>query len=379
MTMTILVVATALVVAIIILSLVRVKKNKSAKEMDQPYTRGLNFLLAGEIEKAKEQFSQAVRTDSDNIDAYLKLGALMRQSGQASQAIKVHQSLTIRMELKQAQKVEIYRELASDYLASGSYAKAAEFSDKILSLLKEDRKALKLRIDIAEKEGDWTIAFNLTKRLASVDGVKLDDQLALYRVQEGYKLIDVGKGKDGRIKCREALKIDRKCAPAYLCLVKSYIEEERQDDALKEVRNLLNHNPEKGYLAYDIMEDLYFNLKRFDEIEGLYRDIITERPGDLQASRALARFLHRKGDVDRTLAVCQDALIHFPEDVWMRRYMIRTLLDAGRTEGIGPIAIELLDRIFDERPQFTCSSCGYKTNEALVLCPECSSLGTFKL
>jgi lipopolysaccharide biosynthesis regulator YciM len=369
----------ALVVAFLILFYVKFFQHSRIAEHDMPYTQGLSYMVDGDLDKAKEKFNEAVRLDSDNVEAYIKLGALMRETGQVVQAVKVHQSLTVRPTLKPPQKLEIFKQLAQDYHRAESYKKAAVYADKILTEDKDNRWALTLRIELAERLRDWNTAFNLTKKLNALQGVKSEEKLALYRVEEGQTLIAEGKGRDGRVKCREALRLDRACAPAYVTLAKSYVKEERQEDALKEIKNLLEANPGKGYLAYNLMEDLYFNLGRFDEIEALYREILSKRPDDLPAAKALARFLRKKGEVDRTMAVCQEALTHHPDDLWMRRYMIRTLLSDNRVDDIGPIAIELLDRIFEEEPHFTCSNCGFKSNEALLRCPDCSKLGTFDL
>ena len=376
---TILIIAAALVVAAVVYYYLKVYQSPQLTERDLPYTQGLEFLLAGETERAKDKFHEAVRQDSDHLEAYLKFGAILRQKGQMVPAIKVHQSLTVRSNLKPAMRVNILKELAQDYEQAGALKKAAEQADQILSVDGNHRWALAFRIRLAEKLQDWAAAFNLTRKLNSIEGKRNDGKLALYRVQEGIALIDKGRGKDGRVRCREALRLDRTCAHAYLSLAQSYIDEQREDDALRELKALLEANPDKGYLAYDLLENLYYNLGRFGDMESLYREIIGERPEDLQAYQALARFLRKKGEIERTLQVCRAALEHHPDDLWVRRFMIRTLLEAGRTDEIGSMAIELLDRFLEEQPSYTCSVCGYRSGEVLWRCPNCSSLGTFDL
>lgn len=376
---TIFFVLAAIIVTTAVYYYLRILQQEKTSETTQPYTEGLNFLLAGDIQKAKERLNEAVRRDTENIDAYLKLGAIMRQSGQLSSAIKIHQSLTIRSDLKESKKTEIYKELALDYEQAGSLQKAAGYTDKLLALDGSNRWAIPFRIRLAEQLNDWQTAFNLTKKHTSILKNAEPFKLALYRVEEGRVLMKDGREKEGRVKCREALKLDHTCAPAFLTLAQSYIKEEREEDALKEVKLLLETNPDQGYLAYELMENLYFNLGRFDEIETIYREILSERPADLPAAKALARFLRKKGEVERVLKVCQDALNYHPEDLWMRRFMIRTLLEANRLNEIGPLALELLDRIFEEQTHYTCSKCGYRTEETLWRCPDCGYFGTFDL
>ena len=106
-------------------------------------------------------------------------------------------------------------------------------------------------------------------------------------------------------------------------------------------------------------------------------DHASNRPEDLHAAKALARLLEKKGDVNGALKVCSEALERHPDDLWMRRFMIRALVDADRIEEIGPLVIEVLDRVLIEEPQFTCTQCGYQTREPIWRCPKCSSLASF--
>ncbi len=369
----------AVVVAAIIYYYYGVYQKPKARELELPYTQGLNYLLEGNIDKAKEKFNQAVHEDTNNLDAYLKLGAILREQGQASYAVKVHQSLTVRSDLKLAHRVEIFKELALDYEKAESFQKAAENAEQILAISKDHRWALEFRIKMAEKLQDWPGAFELTRRLNAVAGIKHDPKLALYRVEEGRALMDAGKGRDGRIKCREAIKQDVSCAHAYLSLAHSYMSESREEDAVKELKKLLEENSEKGYLAYKDLENLYFNLGRFGELEALYRDLISKQPENLEAAKSLARFLKKKGEIDAAIQVCTDTLERHPDDLWSRRFMMRALVETDRIDRIGPLVIEILDRVLVEEPFYTCSDCGYRTKEPVWRCPQCSALDTFNL
>lgn len=379
MGLSVFIVMATLVIVVVAYSYLKVHGRPKELERELPYTQGLAYLVDGEMDKAKEKFQEAIRKDSENIDAYLMMGAVLRRKGQVVPAIKVHQSLTVRPDLKDNQRIDILKELALDFEQAGALKKASEYADQILQLNGNHPWALAFRIKLAEKLQDWIKAFNLTRKLTSIQNRKDNERLAIYKVEEGRVLMDQGRGKDGRVRCREALRLDHSCANAYLTLARSYVDEKREEDAVKELKNLLEVNPEKGYLAYDILENLYFNLGRFGEIESLYREIILERPEDLHASQALARLLKKKGEIDSALKVCCDALERHPDDLWMRRFMIRALIESGRTDQIGPFVIDILDRVLVEQPRYTCSVCGYRSAEPLWRCPKCSSLSSFDL
>jgi len=379
MGLTVLLLFAALLILGAIYYYLRVYQPAKPAERFSDYALGLNYIIAGDLEKAREKLVEAVRKDSENIDAYLKLGSILRQRGQVVPAIKVHQSLTVRTDLKLAERIEILKELAKDYEQAGALRRAAEFTDRILALAADHPWALTFRLRLAERLQDWGAAFEMSRRLNVSSGQKDQSKLALYRVEEGRALMDQGKGKDGRVKCREALRYDRACAHAYLTLAQSYANENREEDAAKELKALLDANSEQAYLAYDMLENLYFNLGRFGELELLYRQIIEKNPDDLHAAQALARFLRKKGEIENALDVCRRVLERHPDDIWSRRFMIRALLETGRTSDIGSLAVEILDRVMLERPRYSCSNCAFQTDEPLWRCPRCSSLGAFNL
>jgi lipopolysaccharide assembly protein B len=376
---TVLILLAALAILAGIYYYLRVYQPGKPTERYSAYSQGLNFLLAGEPEKAREKLLEAVRKDSENLDAYLKLGTLLRQNGQVVPAIKVHQSLTVRSDLKPSERAEILKELALDYEKAGALRRATEFTDRILVIAPDYPWALNFRLRLAEKLQDWATAFETYRKLNLVAGQKDQAKLALYRVEEGRALMDQGKGKDGRVKFREALKLDRACTHAYMMLAHSYVMEGREEDATKELKNLLDANPDQGYLAYDMLENLYFNLGKFGDLEKLYRQINDKRPNDLHAAQALARFLRKKGEIDGALDICREALEKHPEDLWCRRFMARTLVECHRNDEVAPLVLEILDRVMEERPRYTCSACSFRSDEPLWRCPRCAALGAFNL
>lgn len=379
MGLTVLILLAALLILAVVYYYLRIYQPAKPAERFSPYAQGLNYIIAGDPERAREKLIEAVRKDSENLDAYLKLGTLMRQRGQVVPAIKIHQSLAVRSDLKLPERIEILKELALDYEQAGAHRRAAEFADRILTLAADNAWALSFRLRLSEKQQDWATAFEMARRLNSASGLKDQAKLALYRVEEGRALMDQGKGKEGRVKCREALRYDRACAHAYLTLAQSYVNEGREEDAAKELKVLLDANPAQAYLAYDLLENLYFNLGRFGDLETLYRQIVDKEPDDLHAAQSLARFLRKKGEIEGALDVCRRILERHPDDIWSRRFMIRTLFEAGRVHEIGPLAVEILDRVMLDRPRYTCSGCGFQTDEPLWRCPRCSALGAFNL
>src|SRR2546428_3989042 len=65
-------------------------------DLDTPYQYGLAALLRGEKEEALDAFTETVRIDTDNVDAYIHLGNLLREMGEPARALHIHRELTVR-------------------------------------------------------------------------------------------------------------------------------------------------------------------------------------------------------------------------------------------------------------------------------------------
>lgn len=342
-----------------------------------PYAEGLRAMLDGDYPRAIQRLRDVVADDSSNVDAYLRLGTLFAGTGDVARAVKIHKSLTFRADLMVAQKVEIYRALATDYLKIGDPQRTLEAIEQILSLAKKDRWALDKKTELLIVQQDWAGAFEAAYKLGYQDGKVPSRFLAVLKVQEGLKLCQNKKERDGRIQFRDAIKFDNTLIAPYLFWGDSYIREDRTEDAVRIWRRLLSVNPARAHLAFDRLESHLFDLGRFSEIEQIYRALIRSYPQNVHAYAALARFLDKRGDRADALAVLQDGLHHNPESLWLRRLLVQAYGDANDMGHVMELARDILSRVMKTQYEFSCTSCGHVATEPLWLCPHCNKLDTF--
>jgi lipopolysaccharide biosynthesis regulator YciM len=65
-----------------------------------PYFKGLNLLLNEQQDKAIDAFIEAVQHDPDTTELHFALGNLFRRRGEFERAVRVHQHLLQRADLK---------------------------------------------------------------------------------------------------------------------------------------------------------------------------------------------------------------------------------------------------------------------------------------
>ena len=363
-------------IVLLLLFLVWVLLGRRRLEREQtPYVDALDALLSGDRKGALEKLRAAVRVDSQNVDAYLKLGNLLREEGDIDRAVKVHKSLTVRS-LSPAQRREVLKALASDYLAAGKYSQARHLVETVLSHNRKELWALEMLLTICEERGQWDTAFDVVKQIQQLRGKDDRELLGLYKVYAGQALDAAGEHHRARLKYKEAIRIDARCTPAYLSLGDSYAAERRLDDAITFWRKLMESVPEHAYLSFPRLERAHFELGDFSSMAHIYEDLIERRPGDLRSLFALANIMEKMGKSDEAVRLCRRALELDPDSQQARRCLVTCYHATGDDSRAVEYALELAERSASG-VLFRCTVCGHESDDALWRCPQCKKWRTF--
>jgi lipopolysaccharide biosynthesis regulator YciM len=158
----------------------RVKENKSF-HFSRNYFKGLNFLLNEQPDKAVDIFIKMIEIDNDTVDTYLAIGSLFRRRGEVDRAIRIHQNLIARPNLKKYHRIQALIALGQDYLNAGVYDRAER-----LFLEAEDISgvpnpiAYKNLLLIYQQEKEWYKAIDYANKLTHIGDEKINQSLANY-------------------------------------------------------------------------------------------------------------------------------------------------------------------------------------------------------
>lgn len=351
---------------------------QKTKDATIEYTTALNYLIIGEKKKALEKLREAVRLNTSNIDAYVKIGDVLRELGSIDRAIKIHRGLIVRQNLTSGQKIDILESLIKDYQVTERYDRAIPVCEKLLEMTNQDVWALEIMLKLHEGSKDWEKAFETLKKIQKARGQKNNQLLALYKVESGLKCIEEGRERDGRIKFREAIKLDKKCPPAYLYLSDSYIRENRYDDALTELEKFSSQAPQLSYLGFSRIKDILFHEGSFGVVENIFESLLQNNP-DIESIRfSLADVYERKGELRRAIDLCYDALEQNPESQQAKRYLAKYLAQTGKRDEALRYALDLIESLMEEKDvQLTCKKCDFVSNEPKWRCPQCHEWNSF--
>lgn len=351
---------------------------KKSYDTTAEYTTALNYLIIGEKKKALEKLRESVRLNTGNIDAYIKIGDILRELGSVDRAVKIHRGLIFRRNLTSGQKIVILESIIKDYQAIEKYDRAIQVCQKLLKMTHDEVWVQEMLLQLYENSRDWEKAFDTLKKIQKAKGKKNAPLLALYKVEAGLKCIEEGRERDGRIKFREAIKLDKKCPPAYLYLSDSYIRENRYNDALTELEKFSTQAPQLSYLGFARIKEILFHEGMFGEVETIFESLLQNNPENESIRFSLADIYERKGELERAIGLCHEALDRNPESQQAKRYLARILARTRRSQEALEYALDLIENLMEKKEdQFVCKKCSFVVNEPKWRCPQCREWNSF--
>ncbi len=358
------------------------RRYRKTRTTGDSYLQALEYLADRDYKRSIQKFKEAVRENTENINAYLRLGDLLRDRGLTSNALKIHRDLTLRSGISPDYMMKVYHSLMLDYEALGEIAKAKEMT---LNLLTEEnvyyREAANRLIGYLEAERQWEQAGQALKKYFKPIPAHMNKRMALYTIFQGLILQEEGEGRDARIRYKEALKTDPNCSAAYFYLGKSYYEEERLEDAVREWQTLCEKIPEQAYITFDSLEKAWFELGKFTEAERLYSDILATDSENIHAIIALTEIYNKKGDYDRALEILEHVNNSHPDDPRIISLQVQNLADKNQYKAAAGKALEYFDKnhLLSANKYFTCQECHFTIDEPLWICPQCKSIDSFNI
>ena len=352
------------------------KRKRLKKSLSSPYTEALSALINGDKIKAMNKLREVVRDDTDNLDAYLKLGDIYREYGKNIQALRVHQSLTVRTGLTNYQNISIWKSLLQDHRLLREWDKAIKYSEKITELDRNNMWARKELLEIYKEKGDWDGAVEAAKSIQKQEKKKDVETLALYQIQQGLEYRKKGEERDARIRFKKALKTSNKCAAAHYFIGVSYLSEGRKKDAVESWRKFVKTDPKHAYLVFDELEEVLYDLGNFDQSERIYQEILDLDSGNVSALVALSDLNERKGNREESIRMLRKAIEKDSSSLRAKAYLIQMLLGPDVSDEIKENLQSLIQST--RRPRkFDCRSCGYHSDKPLWVCPDCLNENTF--
>lgn len=375
---TIIIIFLLAVIALILVYLFydRYKKEKRGKD-PTVYIEGLRAMLDGQEELAFSKFRAVVSEDSENVDAYIRIGDILRKYGKVDKSLLVHKDLTLRHDLTVQEKRLILRALVQDFISLDDTQSAGAALKELLSIDGGDRWATEKLLEIHSSAGDWDAAFEIKEMLLKLDGSKSKAGLAIYKFLKGEMLFNNREYHKARVIFKEAINLDTACTPAYLYMGDSYLAENRLEDAVTIWRKMIQVIPNESHLALARLKKALFDLGKFSEISTVCNEILGASPKNLDARLTLADYHYKKGEHSLAVEHLNTAIDEHPDSYIPVLDLAGLYLATGENKKLA----DLLNKLEDQREvvehEYRCSRCGYKFKTKKWHCPSCKAVDSF--
>jgi lipopolysaccharide biosynthesis regulator YciM len=309
------------------------RAKRESKDTRPPYIVALGALADEDVETAFREFKNAVRQDSSNADAYLRLGELFLRRGDPARAYQLHRELAARGSLPRELMARVHLALARDLLAFGKVDKAAESAEESARLDETAPGGLETLLEIREKlndvEGAFKVKREIVKRKATARAAS-GAELATYRARQGLHLLEQGDTKGAEKLLKDAQRYDpenRETNTGW-----GLLQEQlgNYPEAIEAWESLLLSHPEEAAPVFRNLERVHFLDGSFSRMEQTYKRFLQTFPDHAGACFGLARFLRRKGQLDESLEICRRGLEARPDSLELQALSVALLLQSGR-------------------------------------------------
>jgi lipopolysaccharide biosynthesis regulator YciM len=168
---------------------------RDSRDAPRAYFKGLNLLLNEQPDKAIDAFVDAVRHDPDTTELHFALGNLFRRRGEFERAVRVHEHLLARGDLRAADRERAQRALAEDFAKAGLFDRA-ETAWRALEGTRFEREARLALLALAERSRDWPRALELAAGLDEAAEGSFATRRAHYECEQVLASDAAGKDAD---------------------------------------------------------------------------------------------------------------------------------------------------------------------------------------
>jgi tetratricopeptide (TPR) repeat protein len=243
--------------------------------------RGKTYLAAGNLEKARVEFQNALQIAPSDPEARYEVGIVDEKLGRIQEAAQFFQGT---LDIDRAH-LQARTHLARLYIFSAVPNKALELIKPGLDAHPDDSELLTLRAAARVQQKDMSEAQADAERAVQLDPANADAVSTLAGIYSSQKDFD-----KARALLEQGIKRSPKSADLRLVLAQVYAGENRMADAENTLLELVQLEP--GTRSHRIrLAQFYASQKQLDAAEHVLRAGIKEIPGDRDLKLSLIDFL----------------------------------------------------------------------------------------
>lgn len=342
-----------------------------SRSLPRGYFKGLNFLLNEQPDKAIDAFIEIVKLDPETADMHFALGNLFRRRGETERAIRVHQSLLLRPDLPQEQKVHAQYELGQDYLKAGLLDRAEETFNLLLDT-QYSAQARRALLEIYQREKEWPRAIEAAYALQEAGAGGKQKEIAQFYCELAQDEL-VHTHPDAAMPLLEkALAADRKNVRATMLIGDAHLANGATEDALLTWRRVEQQSVPHVALVAQRLMDGYRVVGRPQEGVNLLKTYLAEA-SSIDLLEVVFKAVIELDGVEAANQLVSDELRRTPTLLGLDKLLEARLMTA-RPEVRPELSLvkSLVHSYAQKLARYKCNHCGFKARQFYWQCPGCN-------
>jgi lipopolysaccharide biosynthesis regulator YciM len=324
-------------------------------------------------DQAIAAFVKAVEVDDETVELHLTLGSLFRKRGEVDRALRIHENLLARPNLKPIYRNQARFELAQDFHKAGVMDRAEALFKELVAQGMFLQPSLENLISLYEQVRDWRQALEAARQLEAVKSASLRPLIGQYYC-ELSEAARVRKDLPEALRLAgRALSEHAECVRA--SLLQGALHEAAGDlaAAVKSYRRVPDQDPR--YVG-EVLEPLRRCHEGLDDLAGYGKFLDDAEEFWKQPAVVLAKArLMRSRNVDPS-GYLMERLQQQPQ--WQGLDLLLASV-AGQAAQAAPLIESLrksLRAVMERRPTYQCVHCGFTPSLLFWQCPRCKQWTT---
>ena len=337
--------------------------------------KGLSLLLNEQPDQAIETLVKIAQLDPETIELHFSLGNLFRRRGETERAIRVHQHLANRDDLKLRDRDHAAYELGRDFLRAGLLDRA-EASLNRVGEGKYAAPAKESLLEMYQVERDWQKAIIAAQELESLQGKSHQTEIAQFHCELGQEALRRQDLTGAEQSIARALQAVPNHARALILQGDYFMAMDRPAQAIETWGAIAKLHPAYMHLLADRWMLAHANLDKAEE--GLDRLVELLKT---QASGELLDIVHKHLTQLRGSHIAEAMLVEVMESspslsALSKLAETRLALAESNSSDDKIAEIKAILGLLKQRTtslaRYTCGNCGFRARRFYWQCPGCN-------
>lgn len=335
------------------------------------------ILFAQTPEAEEKMLKGLIQVDPTNIIACTKLGNLLRERGDYTNALKLHKSVLIEpvpVEFKQ----EIYISVIKDCIRAKKDKLALPYLKELQKSVSKDPKTIEFIYSFYEEFGYWEEAIESKKKILALKNESDNRSLAILYAIWGNSLIRQGDKTRGEKLFKEALALDKLCIPALILLGDFYYENGAEAEGIKLWQQIIENLPEYAFIAFEKLEKAYYTGHQYSNLISLYTSFLNHHPENTRVLICLAEMYEKMGEDAEAMDLLERANEIDPSNTIIIKMLFKFYYKNKRYEEMFKKGNEFISLMDSQYKGFKCYKCGTQFKKFDFRCSNCKNWLTIR-